>query len=97
MQCLDKVIGGGRVLADSGYKNLPGVIHAGSKAAKQNVEQFTKWRARVEHVFARIKGNWDILVRRFSCQRDQRMQAQAVHACCMLHNLLLRAGHFEAY
>jgi len=94
---LDKVIGGGRVLADGGYSSLPGVIAAGSQAAKDNVDVFTKWRTRVEHVFARLKGNFDILVRRFSCQRDMDMQAQAVQACCMMYNLLLRAGHFRAY
>ena len=96
-KCSDKVIGGGRVLGDSGYSSLPGVIDAGSQAAQDNVDLFTKWRARVEHTFARLKGNFDILVRRFSCQRDMDMQAQAVQACCMLYNLLLRAGHFEAY
>jgi len=83
------------ILADSAYANLPGVLAAGSPEAREHVKEFTRWRSRVEHLFAVLKGNFHILAVKWHAPAALVTQSQAFYASCLLYNLKFDFGHFK--
>lgn len=81
-------------MGDLGYTDVKAFVTPKDMKDTASTQRFVDSRAKIEHLFARVKGNFDILVKQWRAPALSYRESEVFMACCILYNLLLHGGHF---
>lgn len=91
---MTKLAPGMFIATDNGYPNAPGTLSSNKNWPSHLKNIFRAHRARIEHLFGRMKRHFRLLEQKWHAPGGLHLQALCVYACAILYNIAHKDGRF---